>query len=446
VGFLTVVGSFTADGTGKITAGEADANGVLGVQQGRIDLGNSSYSAGADGRGCATLATPFGVFVTHFALEASSSNPAAAGHMISWNAPSASAYVATGQILRQNSSASAGGLAGSYAFRTVGSDRTTPGRDACVGVISLSNGTFNGLEQDCNDSHTIISNGAPDVAGSYTPIDANGRGMGILAVGEANANMTFYMVSRSQLLVVNADPNPAFSGEWDQQTLPAGDSQFTQASLKGNFVFYLNGLSLSGTASAVSVATAIANGQGTVSISFYGDRAGVMVASGAYTCDYTVEANGRVTLSSATQSCGGAPPVFYLSGLNKGFIVSPSLGVDTGIFEPQLGAPFDNSSLAGQFFGGMQEAVIHSAQAEVDAVTLDGSGNLTGATDSTSTSAQNADQSFLAATYAVNSDGSFVTSSSNGAVAGIVISSSRFVMFSPSTLATSVPTLVVMQK
>ena len=60
VGFLTVVGSFTADGTGKITAGEADTNGVLGPQQGNLITSASSYSVGADNRGCATLATSFG--------------------------------------------------------------------------------------------------------------------------------------------------------------------------------------------------------------------------------------------------------------------------------------------------------------------------------------------------------------------------------------------------
>ncbi len=77
-GFLTVVGSFTADGTGKITAGEADTNGVLGAQQGNIITSASSYSVGSDNRGCATLATPFGTFVTHFALGSMSSNSAAA--------------------------------------------------------------------------------------------------------------------------------------------------------------------------------------------------------------------------------------------------------------------------------------------------------------------------------------------------------------------------------
>jgi hypothetical protein len=447
VGFLTVVGSFAADGTGKITAGEADTNGVLGAQHGNIITSASSYSVGSDNRGCATLATPFGTLVTHFALGSMSSNTATGGRMIEWDSPSASAYIAAGQLLRQASSALAGGLSGSYAFRSVGWDPSPlGGRDVCVGVLSASGNTFNGLEQDCNDAWTISNTAAPEVAGTYTTLDANGRGTGIVALGETNSNLTFYAVSSSQLLVVNTDPSPAQSGDWEQQSVPAGASGFTQASLNGNLVFHLNGLSLVGTASAVSMETASADGSSSMAIKFYEDRAGTMMVSNTYTCTYAVEPNGRVTLSSSAQSCGGTPPVFYLTGLNTGFIVDASPGVDTGSFEPQSAGPFNNASLAGSFFGGMAEVVTQSAQAEVDPVAPNGSGSLTGITDISSTRAQDAGSSFLAATYTVNSDGTFSLSSSGGAVAGIIISSTKFVMFSPSTLTTSYPTLLVMQK
>ncbi len=309
-----------------------------------------------------------------------------------------------------------------------------------MGELSAGGNTFNGLEQDCNDAWTITNTAAPAVAGTYTTLDANGRGTGIIALGETNSNITFYAVSNSQLLVVNADFGPFASGEWDQQSVPAGGAGFTQASLDGNMVFYLSGLSLAGTASAVSMETASADGSSSMAITFYEDRAGTMQSSGTYTCTYAVEPNGRVTLSSSTQSCGGTPPVFYLTGLNTGFIVDASPGVDTGSFEPQSAGPFSNASLSGSFFGGMAEVAIQSAQAEVDAVAPDGSGSITGTTDITSTSAQDAGSSFLAATYTVNSDGTFSVSSSDGAVAGIIISSTKFVMFSPSTLATPYPT------
>lgn len=89
---------------------------------------------------------------------------------------------------------------------------------------------------------------------------------------------------------------------------------------------------------------------------------------------------------------------------------------------------------------------MQSAQAEVDPIAPNGSGSITGLTETSSTSAQNAGSSFLAATYTVNSDGTFSVSSSDGSVAGIIISNTKFVMFSPSTAATPYPTLLVMQK
>jgi len=446
VGFLAVVGSFTADGTGKITAGEADTNGVLGPQSGNLITSASSYSVGPDNRGCATLATPFGTFVTHFALGSMSSNTATGGRIIEWDSPSASAYIAAGQLLRQNTGAFAGGLSGSYVFRTVGWDPFLNGRYACVGVMTASGNTFSNLEQDCNDAWTVSNATSPGPTGTYTSLDANGRGTGIIGLGESNFNITFYAVSGSQLLMANADPGPFAGGEWDQQNVPAGGAGFTQASLSGNLVLYLNGLSVLNTASAVSLQTATADGTSSMTINFYMDRAGVMQASNNYTCTYTVEPSGRVVLSSGTQSCGGAPPVLYLTDLNTGFIVDVSPGVDTGSFEPQSAGPFNNASLSGSFFGGMEEVAIQSIEAEVDPVAPDGSGNIIGTTEMSSMSAQDAGSAFLAATYSVNSDGTFSTSSSGGAVAGVIISNTKFVMFSPSTSATSYPTLLVMQK
>jgi hypothetical protein len=447
VGFLTVVGSFTADGTGKITAGEADTNGVLGAQQGNIITSLSSYSVGPDNRGCANLATPFGTFFTRFTLGAISSSTATGGRIIEWDSPSTSAYIATGQLLRQTASVFAAGLTGSYVFSTVGWD-TSPlgGRDVCVGVLSAAGNTFNTLEMDCNDAWTLSNTTASSAAGAYSTLDANGRGTGIIGLGEGNSNITFYAVSSSQLLMVNADPGPTVSGDFEQQTVPPGRSGFTAASLNGNLVFSLNGLSLAGTASAASIETASADGNSSLAIKFYADRAGTMQVSSTLTCTYAVEPNGRVTLSGNTQSCGSNPPVFYLKGLNTGVIVDAAPGVDAGSFEPQSAGPFNNASVSGRFFAGLAEVVKQSAQAEVGPIAPDGRGNISGTTEISSTSAQNPGSPFPAATYAVNSNGTFSVSSSGGAVTGVIISSTKFLMFSPSTLGTDDPTLLVMEK
>ena len=138
--------------------------------------------------------------------------------------------------------------------------------------------------------------------------------------------------------------------------------------------------------------------------------------------------------------------MFYLTGPNSGFIVDASPGVDTGSLEPQLAGPFSNSSISGSFFGGMTEVVMQSGQTEVEPVTPDGSGNFAGVSDVNSMNAQWVGSSFSAAGYAINADGTFSINSSGGTVAGIVISNTKFVMFSPSTLFTALPTLLVMEQ
>jgi hypothetical protein len=447
LGFLAVIGAFTADGAGKITMGEADANGVIGVQHGNIIASASSYSVGPDNRGCATLATAFGTLTAHFALGTLSSNVATAGRMIEWDSPSSSAYIATGQLLRQDLGSIADVLSGGYAFRTIGWDPSAQGgREVCVGVLSAGGNTLSALEQDCNDAWNILSTAVPTVAGTYTSLDVNGRGTAILTTGAANSNVTFYAVSSSKLLVVNADAGPFLSGEWDLQSVPAGEAGFTQASLKGNMVFYLNGQSMEGTASAVSVETANADGASLLSINFYEDRAGTMQASTPLTCTYAVEPSGRVFLSSDTQSCGTNTPVLYLTGVNSGFIMDAAPGVDTGSIEPQSAGPFNNSSLEGSYSGGMDEVVVHGVEVEVDPIAPNGNGSMIGVADISSMNAQSSDASFQISPYTVNSNGTISVGSLNGVVTGVVISDSKFVMFSPSTQATALPTLLVMQK
>jgi len=68
-GVEEAIGSFSADGTGKITAAEADLNDVNhGPQQLVINLSTSSYSVGSDNRGCLTLSMANGAATFRFAL------------------------------------------------------------------------------------------------------------------------------------------------------------------------------------------------------------------------------------------------------------------------------------------------------------------------------------------------------------------------------------------
>jgi hypothetical protein len=456
-GFLSVVGSFTADSIGNITAGEADTNGVLGAQAGSIITTNSasSYHVGSDNRGCATLATPFGTFVTHFALGSISSNIATKGRIIEWDSPNSSAYIAAGQLLKQTTSAFSGGISGSFVFRTLGWDPSaTGGRDACIGIIVANRAVFSSLEQYCNDAGTVASPPAFTPAGTYSTFDGNGRGTGIASVQTtpppggtttSTTHLTLYMVSGSELLIVNSDPTPTVSGQMQLQSVPAGGGGFTQSSLQGSMVFYLTGAS--GAGAAVSVATATADvGSSTLTFQAYEDRQGGWQGSPpsplVVTCTYTVAANGRVRLTG--DSCGANPPVFYLSAPNTGLLIDAAPGVDVGSFEPQAAGTFSNSSLSGTFFAGLAEVVSQSIETDsVGSITLDGAGNVTGTSDYMSTSSQTPGSTF-ADTYTVKPDGTFSAASSGTPTVGIVINSNKFVRIDDVT--STHPILQVMEK
>ncbi len=459
-GFLSVVGSFTADGIGNITAGEADTNGVLGAQAGDIITTASSYHVGSDDRGCATIATSFGTFVTRFALGSISSNIATKGRMIEWDSPNSSAYIAAGQLLKQTTSAFSGGISGSFIFRTLGWDPSaTGGRDACIGIIVANRAVFSSLEQYCNDVGTVASPPAFTPAGTYSTFDGNGRGTGIASVQTtapggtttSTTHLTLYMVSGSELLIVNSDPTPTVSGQMQLQSVPAGGGGFTQSSLQGNMVFFLTGASGAGSGAAVSVATATADGNGSLTLQSYENRLGVWQGSPpsplVVTCTYTAAANGRVRLTG--DSCGANPPVFYLSAPNTGLLIDAAPGVDVGLFEPQAAGNFSNSSLSGTFFAGLAEVVSQSIETlSVSEMTMTPGSGVAGSVSDigtvTSTTSQTEDSS-IADTYTVTpADGTFTTGSSSGAVVGIVINSNKFVRIDD--LTSTYPILRVMEK
>jgi hypothetical protein len=76
---------------------------------------------------------------------------------------------------------------------------------------------------------------------------------------------------------------------------------------------------------------------------------------------------------------------------------------------------------------GDAEVVRQSQTVAVAAVSLDGAGNLSGASDSTSTTGQDY-AAAITDTYSVNSDGTFSIGSSGGTIVGTVISGNKFVM------------------
>ena len=443
-GFIAVVGSFTADGNGNVTAGEADTNGVLGAQYGNLIISASSYSVGPDNRGCATLATPFGTFYTRFVMGDLYDGSATAGRIMEFDTPGTSAYVAAGQILQQNETAFLVPLTGSYELQTAGWDSSTSGRYACAGIVSGTANKFSYLQQDCNDAGTVtntinVSTSENTLVNTYTSADTNGRGTGIHSVGQGTSTFTFYWISQTELFIVNSDPSPTFSGVWQQENVPSGSSAFSQSSFRGNVAFYASGVGLSGTGGDVSIATETSDGVSAVTSQLYRDVAGTFQDS-TPSCTYTVVAIGRMTLGG--NNCGSSPPISYLDAFNSALVLGTDTAIELGAFEPQA-AGLTNTSLAGSYYFGTSEVVSQDAQTEVGILTLTTNGIVTSTTDTASTTTQTAGVEG-SDTLSVNADGSFSLGSSGAATVGVAISGTKFVRISTPSL--TYPTLQIAQQ
>jgi len=435
-GYLAVAGAFTADGTGEITAGEVDANGALGAQTASINSSASAYSVGSDNRGCATIATSFGVFNARFALGTFSSSVATEGRVIEWETGSG-AFIGSGQILQQTASSFSSGPSGNYAFGLTGWDPSVQGPMAIAGVLTASSGAFANVDQDVNDAGTPTAN-MTGLTGTYTNLDTNGRGTAsFYDGGNLTSTATLYMVSASKLLFLQSS-TPFLIGELDQQTVPSGG--FTNSSLNGPAVFFTNATDNGGGGADAHFGLFSGNGTGSATVADYDDDDGISSPVDNYSCTYSVGSNGRVTITGGTGRCAKHPPVFYLTTANTGYIVGTGANVDFGALESQVGSNFTAASLSGTYYFGPVEVVNQAVVTVVGMLMLDGSGGISYTLDLTSTNGQGADET-PAATITVNSDGTFSVSGAGGAVSGVVISSTKFVL--NEFPAASYPTLSV---
>jgi hypothetical protein len=421
-GFEAELGSFTADGSGHITAGEVDSNGALGNQHADITTSTSSYTVGTDNRGCATIVTPFYTFKTRFSLGTFSSGKATEGRMIEWET-GASAYIAAGHILQQTSVT--GGLSGNYAFEQMGMDSVSSSYGfGLVGELTAGSGSITAGEMDMNDAgtnHTLSG-----LTGTYSSPDANGRITSTMTWSGVNPGTSvFYMVSGSHFLILGTDSptNPIAVGELKQQS-----GTFSNSSANATEVFYMMGLDGSSSGGESAIGFFKPNGSGSVPVTIYDDDAGTWQTPtpATFTCTYSVAANGRMTISGSNSNCTQAP-VFYLTAANSAFMLNTGSSVQIGQVEPQVGSSFTAASVTGALYEGDLAVVNHAAEVGLGVVTLNGSGGIDVTNDYTETTSQNGDETSTG-TITVNSNGTIISPDHPGLVVGIIISSTKLVI------------------
>jgi hypothetical protein len=458
--FLAAVGSFTADGTGKITAGVVDSNGALVQSGASIDPTQSSYSVGSNHLGCATIVTSSGTFTTRLSVGGITSGVATAGRLVEWdNATSATYLTAVGQILKQTVPTNV--PSGSYVYQLTGVyGSSSQYRTGVVGMITTeagtSGGTVTGGEYDVNVEGVIndgngLSTPYSGNTGTYTaPDPTTGRFTVATTLNSTTSNHVGYLVSGSQFLQLSTDALASDTAVLVGMTqLQSGSLSLTTGS---NLVYYATGTE------TAELGLINVTGFTSYTANYYEDVGGSPETPQNPQCSYAIDGNGRLVTSGATCTMYLTtyktmyPPVFYLTGPNTGVMLGTGAGVYVGQVEPQV-APsggFSSTSLSGTFYDGDSEVVNESVSAEmidVEVLTLNGSGGVDiigdyiGGYIGTSVN-QEADQTTDTSLGTVNSNGTFSTNSTYGQINAIMISTTKVVDIDNSTQVYPIITLV----
>ena len=399
------VGTFTADGAGNLTSGELDTNGVGTGAALTAQAFTGTYTIGTDNRGVMTWNLPAGA--AQFAIAMTSNGNA---RFIEFDASAASGTIGSGIIESADTNAfSTASITGDYAFGVAGLDDLN-NRAAIIGrFASEGTGTLANAAGDLNAYGTPYT--LSFTAASYTVSDTKtGRGTMNLAFtfggAPANLNFVFYIVNAKRLLAMERDTvttaTPLLNGVVVQQQTPSGG--FTNASLNGNMVIYLTGLSNCGSgATGVPKAVAgliTAGGTGTLNLDFDENYCHAPRTVTGFSGTYGVATNGRTTIA-----LGGYALVAYLASANQAFLFVSDSNVLFGVGEPQTAGPFTNSVVKGTYAGSATYPASFGVTVFSGEFTADGAsttGNISGQEDVGAPSGSVSGEAFNA-TYSVSS-------------------------------------------
>lgn len=357
-GNFFVAGSFYADGNGNLTNGVEDLNHFTGIFPNLPFTG--FYLIEPDGRGSATITSSQGTSNFRFVVL---SNDGAV--LIEFD----TFATGVGSIEKQDSTAfSNSALSGNFSFSLSGlgfsgGTGSSAGRFTMDGMGGISAGV-----EDSNDLGSIYTN--VPFTGTYN-VGLNGRGTATLIEPSATLQFSFYVISANRILIVSLDYLPAMLGQAERQQ----SVTFTNASLSGDNIFFLGGLSTSG--SIASAGRFTANGSGGIASGVLDENdAGQVSENVAFTGTYNISSNGRGT-ATLTSALGTYNFAFYMVSSGWAFFVQVDpFAVTNGIISAQQGAPFTTDSISGDF-----GFVIVGVSAILGQIAIDGAGNLSGTED-----------------------------------------------------------------
>jgi len=403
-------GFFTVDGNGGITGGNDDLIGPI--------LNNgSTYTITNNGTGTINLNFGGGLGTISFAVSVTATSPAAL-YMI--DADNQGFANSAGVAYQQNNVPATPN--GTFVFRTHVTSQgiTIAGSTATVGVMSVSNGTITGLNDDGLQGGSVAgaTKGTLNIAQPHA-FTSTGTGVGTVAFTDTNGisgNFNYYMVDANTILL---DDGISGVGRMEMQSS-------TTLAVNSGFAFGSHGDS-NGTVSALGPGSGGINAVGAFTVDASGavtggsldfvqdgtTGTGISITGGSYVADATGDGRYTITLNGSNATTI-LTSLYTVSAARGFFLVNDLTGttVQDGTADQQT----STSNLSGQFafvMGGTELVVpTPNFLDRTGTITADGNGNLGWAEVANSNGVPNA-PGCQAGTYAF-------TSGSNGRFIGNV--------------------------
>jgi large repetitive protein len=265
------VGSFTANGTGGMSAGEMDSNHQSSTATGNTISSNTfvgTYTIGADDRGTMMIIPlnangTIGTASTYdIAVQApiSPATNSAQGNLVEYDAGTVTVGTeGSGTLLAQTSTALSAGLSGSYAFGVSGdqacalscsADLLLGGPVGTVGQFTANGESTDGgsITGGISDTNIVTTDTTESqLSGTYSSVDQNGR-VGLVLNADNITNTLYptdfavYVVNANQAFIMSTDKHSAFillagSAQLQSPTFLSGST-----AINGSFVGYENSM------------------------------------------------------------------------------------------------------------------------------------------------------------------------------------------------------------
>jgi hypothetical protein len=468
-GFVAAAGTFTTDGNGNITTGEAD---ITNLQQNTLYKSiTGTYTAGQDGRGTITFTSVTGAPTFAFAIDTGGSGH---GRLIEFDA----APVVTrgsGRLESQSvttcvvSGTNTNTYAGTFAFGGAGYASTFAsggaGPLAFAGTFTAippispaTQGSLGNGEMDSNAPNNVLfGDGGNSISGVYqSGPDSTHCTLGLSAAGLSNPNYDVYPISFTDAFMIETDTvNQTFPNITLAEMKQQLGQPFNTGSMSGAMAGAVSGSVLSGSfVPYVSVIQMVSSsGSGSFEISLTDNEAGVVSGTNGtpFAVTYTADQFGRVDTGGFTVN-GVFQPIFYLVSDEEAFVVSMlSGGPISGHMDTQTLSAFTTASINGTLVEGTSAPAVSADQNFSGYLTFNGSvspATINGVQDESTTSA-NTSAEAVTGTYVLSNTGATdgsgtVTLTSPAASTGAfyIVSPTKMVMIT-TTSGDTQPVLVI---